>query len=116
MDANYTKFHLVWSNDAPGGFRYMVHRMAMEALRKEGCQEVRVTLCGGTCQLAADKPDVQAGLGEMLEAGISLRASEEDVEFYKVREQIKKIGIDIVRLPGHWSQSSDDPEEKMMVY
>lgn len=112
----YRKFHLIWEHEARTAFRFMIHKVAMDALLKHGYEAVRVTLCGAACKLAAEIEDVREGLREMRAAGIELRASEADVERHKVRGRIEELGIAILPMPGHWSSYKPEPDEKVMTF
>lgn len=114
MDDCYKKLNILWSFDNPGAFRYIISKTAMNAIKREGCERVQITLFGGAIRLAAEQARVREGLKELMAAGVIVVASQDDVEAQKLRDKIEAIeGIEIKKLPKRAVDGTSGPDEKL---
>ena len=99
MEEGYNKLNIYWTFDNPGCFKFMVRKMALDAIKQEHCESVKLTLFGPTTKLAAEQEDVRNGLLELMSCGVSVIACEDSVRQYQVREALESIGgIEIKKL------------------
>ena len=92
--------YILWTNADPVTADKMVFMYAFNGLKKGWWKEVTVVIWGATALLAAENPEVQAKIKELLAGGVEFTACKACADQLGVTEKLEALGSEVK----YWGQ------------
>lgn len=116
MVDRYKKMNIIWSFDNPGAFKYIIRKVALDALKRKDCEAVQLTLVGSTVKSLVEHPALYEGMAELVEAGVSVVACLESAKQYAVCEALSAIEwVELKKLASRAADDASGPDEKIVM-
>ncbi|ACS81192.1 DsrE family protein [Maridesulfovibrio salexigens] len=93
---NDRKLNLLWTNADPLTSELMVMMYAHNAIKKGWWKEIRVIVWGATAKLVAEDVHIQKLIADAQEDGVEFSACEACADQLGVKQQLEKLGIEII--------------------
>ena len=86
---------ILWTNADPVTAEKMVFMYAGNSIKRKWWDKVTVIIWGATAKLAAENADVQKGLADLRETGVTLTACRACADQLGATEKLEEMGIEV---------------------
>lgn len=109
------KLNILWTTDNKDTIFNMLSMYAINSIKRGWWKQINIILWGASVKLVANDTQVQTEVLEMLQAGISIEASQDCCENFNVTPIMRKLGITVKYMGASFTQYIKDGEKMLTI-